>query len=92
MPGYTHSRCADKFPDFKFSKINNYKGLINIAPRGDKKMTDEEKEELIKVLKTENEQLKIQIAELEERGKRLKERISALMVAATSPRRGMPWK
>ena len=54
-------------------------------------MTDEEKEELIKVLKAEIVQLKTQITKQQERAKHLEERVTELMIAANSPRRGMPW-
>jgi len=54
-------------------------------------MTDEEKQEFIKVLKAENEQLKEEIKKLQERGERLESKINELTRVAAMPRRGMPW-
>ncbi len=54
-------------------------------------MKDEEKQELIKLLKLENAELKNQILKLEERSERLESKINELTRVAAMPRRGMPW-
>ena len=54
-------------------------------------LKDEEKQELIKLLKLENAELKNQILKLEERSERLESKINELTRVAAMPRRGMPW-
>tara|TARA_R100000005_G_scaffold91016_1_gene62935 strand:- start:558 stop:725 length:168 start_codon:yes stop_codon:yes gene_type:complete len=55
-------------------------------------MSSEVKQQLIEILEKENQDLKDQIAQLQEREKRLKDNIANLKASLSFGRRGLPWR
>ena len=55
-------------------------------------MSEEVKQQLIEILEQENQDLKDQIVQLQEREKRLKDNIADLKASLSIVRRGLPWR